>query len=318
MRILFLGTSSFAVSIFSMLVEAGYRPIALITKPDARQGRSGKLIASPVRQWYLDTPALNNIPCYQPEQASSPQFLSTVASLQPELSLIVAFGEILSPAFIELSGKLCLNVHASLLPKYRGAAPIAHVLLNGEKESGVSIINISEKVDAGAILHRESCSISPDQTAGQLEERLAQMGGEALLHLFPKIQEGNYTTLAQEEEKATLAPKLLPEDRQISWNRSVREIHNQIRALSPKPGAWSRAFFGEEEVRVKLFRSSILSQTEEKGVDYGKVIGSSSRGIEISCKRGRLLLLSLQFPGKKKMDAAQWICGCRGKFLSFL
>ena len=234
MRIIFFGTPQFSAESLKYLLERNCNIIAVVTKPDKPQGRSKEPIASPVKQLALE----KGIPLYQPNKASDPEFASILQSYEPDLFVVVAYGEIIKQNLLDMPKKGCINVHASLLPKYRGAAPIQFCLFQGEKETGVTIMHMVLRMDAGEIIKKAYLPIDDNMTAGELEQKLSVIGAKALGEVISELEKGSVPSIPQNEALATYAPKVELENCEIHWARPAKEIHNLIRGSNPEPGAW--------------------------------------------------------------------------------
>ena len=241
LKVIFFGTSSFAARILSFLTENQVNVVAVVTRPDKPSGRNLQLSPSPVKE--IAEKTLKHVPILQPLKASLPEFIEDLQRVKGDLYVVVAYGEILKQSILDLPKKGCVNIHASLLPKYRGAAPIQRCLMAGEEETGITIIEMVAAMDAGPILAQESIPIPLELTFGELEPQLCQLGAKLILDVIKKYSEGDVIKKEQDHGLATFAPKILPEDEKIHWERSAFAVNNQIRALSqnPAPGARSKS-----------------------------------------------------------------------------
>lgn len=310
MKIVFFGTSPFAAKILSFLLEDKTNSIiAVVTRPDRPQGRSLRMQPSAVKQQLLDHE--EDLPLFSPEKASTPEFANQLRSLDADLFLVVAYGEIIQQEILDIPKKGAVNIHASLLPKYRGAAPMERALLAGEHQSGITLIEMVRKMDAGPMIAQASCPISEAMNLGQLQERLLSLSCDLLTTTLPQLAAGNAVRVAQKEEEATFAPKIRAEELKIDWNRSSREIHNQIRAFSPEPGAWSSLSVNGENRRIKIFLSS-EEQTPQAAP--GTILSVDAHGWLVACGQGALRLQEVQVEGKKRLPAFQAAQGLRQIF----
>lgn len=305
LRIIFFGTPLFASEILEDLVRHGHEIVAIVTKQDKARGRSSKLLPSAVKEkahlLQLDIPIL------QPERASTKEFCNTLAAFQADVFVVVAYGEILNQSILDLPPLGCINVHASLLPKYRGAAPIERAVLNGEKESGITIIKMVLKMDAGAILHQKSFTIPEEMTAVQLRKELCNLGKEALREVLLQMKQGRLKEKEQDETKVTYAQKITKNTSQIIWEKSAEEIYNQIRALTPRPAAETVVLVGDQKFSVKVLSSKICSSEHQLAC---REISIQENGIlHIGCGQGVLELIEVQPEGRNKMSAAAWLRG---------
>lgn len=300
MRILFMGTPDFAVPSLERLIADGHDIAAVYTQPDKPKNRGMKLTPSPVKEVAL----AHQIPVVQPQKLREEGVLETLAAYQPELIVVVAYGKLLPKALIDLPPKGCINVHSSLLPKYRGAAPINWAVINGEAETGVTIMDIAEALDAGDIISQAATPIDPNEPVETLHDRLAVMGAELLSRTVVSIADGTARRIPQEDSQSTYAPMLSRELSPIDWSRSAREIHNQIRGLTPWPATTM-------ELSGSTFKVYAAEETgETTGKPAGTLVGTDKRGICMACGDGKVLrVLELQAPGKKRMKAPDYLRG---------
>ena len=300
MRIVFMGTPEFAVPSLKALVEAGHEVCGVFTQPDKPKNRGMKLQAPPVKEYALT----QNIPVFQPLKMRDGKALSILKELSPELIVVVAYGRILPVDILELPPKGCINIHASLLPKYRGSAPINWAILNGEEETGVCIQYMAEGVDTGDVIDSVITPISSEENAQQLYNRLAQMGAELICPVVTAIEQGTATATPQDHGKASHAPMLSKELSPIDWSRSARQIHDQVRGLYPWPAAVSEI----DGVRCKIIRTSICGETT--GKHPGAFVQADKKGLKVACGGGEILeILELQPDGKKAMAATAFLMG---------
>ena len=312
MKILFFGTSEFAADILRYLWEKGVQIVAVVTRPDRPFGRSLRVSPPPVKELAQQlSPAT---PLLQPEKASTPEFAEKLKSFAPDLFVVVAYGEILKKNILEIPRLGAINVHASLLPKYRGAAPIQRCLMDGCKETGVTIMEMVLEMDAGDILEVKRCNIPEEMTAGELSTALSALAAPALLDVVGRIGEGHARRTAQNPQQVTFAPKIRPEEEQIHWSDPAHKIHNQIRALAPKPGASCFVLLGGEKKRLKIRRSQMISSLSGMA---GERLSSAKDDLIIACGEGALRLLELQLEGKKTLTAGEFLRGLHAS-LSFL
>lgn len=306
MKIVFFGTPVFAADILQRLIDSSVDVAAVVTKPDRAKGRTAVPQPSAVKQ--LVVRYLPHIPLYQPEKISTPEYAALLARHRADLFVVVAFGEIIKQSLLDIPKLGCINVHASLLPKYRGAAPIQRCLMNGETESGITLMYMAKQLDAGDIIKKVSCPIDENMTAGELEQRLCHMGGEALLEVLADLSQNRIFRTPQNESEATFAPKVELEDGEVVWNKPARQIHNLIRGLSPRPGAWCYATVKGERKRLKLIGSSLL-----RGMagSPGNIVDVTKEGVVVACGEGALLISRLQLEGKREMAAGELLRGVK-------
>lgn len=301
MRIVFMGTPAFAVPSLEALTRE-HEVAGVFCQPDKPVGRhQNKLQPPPVKERALRY----GIPVCQPEKLWDGSALSILKELDPELIVVAAYGRILPDDILALPPKGCINVHSSLLPKYRGPAPINWAIINGDTESGVTIMRMASELDAGDIILQRSTPIDPEETSETLYSRLAELGGKLLLEAAARIEAGTAARIPQDPEQATLAPMLSKALSPIDWTQSAQAIHNKIRGLLPWPVASTDVISGET---MKLYRSSLPGQST--GASPGAIVSAGKEGIDIACGDGRILrILELQPPGKKKMTAAAYLAG---------
>ena len=302
MRLIFLGTPAFAVPSLSRLLEAGHEVAAVVTQPDRPAGRGKQLWKPAVKQVAEEA----GLPVIQPVAIHDPQVVSHLRRLKPEVLVVVAFGQILPRAVLEIPPRGCLNIHASLLPKYRGAAPIPWALIRGETVTGVTIMEIVEALDAGPILLQCKTSIALEDNAGTLHDRLAVLGADALLETLRAVERGEVTKTPQTEAEITYAPKLPPDIGCLEWSHSAGDLWNLVRGLAPQPGAYT--FFRGRLVRVL----GAQPLPGDPGHTAGTVVGViREAGIQVATGEGALLLTTLQPEGKRVMTAEEFSRGYR-------
>jgi len=300
-KILFMGTPGFSVPSLEGLVGSGYPVIAVVTQPDRPRGRGKRPEPSPVkiRAGELGLPVL------QPEKVRDESFLSLFRELKPDLVVLVAFGQILPREILETPPSGCVNVHPSLLPRYRGAAPIRWALIRGEEKTGVTILFMSEEVDAGDMILQEEVPVGPEDTYDSLHDRLARTGARLLVEALGKIEGGTAGPIPQDGRKATFAPKLTGDMGHINWNREGREIVNLIRGLSSQPGAY--AFIRGK--KIKIYRAAW--ERFSTGAKPGTIVAGSEKGLAVAAGDGLVYLEDVQLEGKKRMPAKDFLRGFR-------
>lgn len=300
MRILFMGTPDFAVASLSALLEAGHDICGVFTQPDKPKNRGMKLQASPVKEFAL----AHDIPVFQPLKMRDGEAMGYIQERKPELIVVAAYGRILPGDILDYPPCGCINVHSSLLPKYRGAAPINWAILNGDKTTGVTIMHMAPALDAGDIILQRETAIGPDETAPELFQRLAELGGGLLVEAVEQIAKGEATRTPQLEADATYAPMLGRELSPMDWSKDGQTLHDQVRGLLPWPCA--TAEFGG--VRCKVFSTAVLDGTTD--LAPGTVAEAGKDGIVMACGVGTLLRVKeLQPDGKKRMAAADFLRG---------
>lgn len=301
MRIVFMGTPAFAVPSLEKLIEAGHSVVGVFSQPDKPKNRGMKLLPTPVKECAL----AHGVPVFQPTKLRDGTALEQIRALDPELIVVAAYGRILPDEILNYPAKGCINVHSSLLPRYRGAAPINWAILNGDEETGVTIMHMAHDLDAGDIIDQVRTPIDPDEDAETLYGRLAGLGGELLLRVVEELGAGTARRIPQDPAQVTLAPMLSRELSPVDWSRSARQIHDQVRGLSPWPAATTDAITGDT---MKLCRTQVTGETTS--ARPGTVVSAGKQGIDIACGDGIILrTLELQAAGKKRMRAADYLRG---------
>lgn len=302
LRIIFMGTPELAaVSLGALLREPTLQILAVVTQPDRPKGRDLKLQPSPVKELALKA----GVPVLQPVKARDEQFIAELRKLQPELIAVAAFGQLLPKAILDLPRWGCLNVHTSLLPKYRGASPIQAALLNGDPETGVTIMKMDEGLDTGDILTQRSTPIRDEDNAATLHDRLAQLGAELLVETIPAYAAGQVHSRPQQHELATHVTKLKKEDGRIDWRQPARVIWNRLRAFTPWPGAFTFLPASPQPQLLKLWQAEVVSGQGTPG----EILSADKQGITIACGDGALRVTSLQREGGRRMTAGEFLAG---------
>ncbi len=310
MNIVFFGTPQFAAKVLSYLIHNNVKIVAVVSKPDKPKGRSSKLVPTPIKEVALK----EKIPIHQPEKASTDEFATILKSYRPDLFVVVAYGEIIRQHILDIPTKACINLHASLLPKLRGAAPIQRAIINGMDKTGISIMHMVKKMDAGDVIAQVECPILPNETRGELEEKLCDIGSKELLKVLHEFERDECQRSPQDETLVTMAPKIELEDCHIRWDRPSQDIHNLIRGVNPAPGAWSEVMIKDQKTRMKIFKSEISQFASET---VGKAF-SIDNELYISCDDRCLKIIELQPAGKRKMLASSWLLGVDLNKVSFL
>lgn len=300
MRILFMGTPDFAVPSLRALVEAGHTLCGAFTQPDKPKNRGMKLLPTPVKEFCL----AHNIPVFQPTKLRDGTALAQIRALAPELIVVAAYGRILPEEILDYPAKGCINVHSSLLPKYRGAAPINWAMLNGDRETGVTIMHMAAELDAGDIISQASTPIDPDETVESLHDRLAVLGAELLVKTVEQIGAGTAQRTPQDAARVTYAPMLSRELSPMDWSKPARALHDQVRGLIPWPAAVAEL----GGVRCKIFSTAVCG--DQTSAAPGTVVQASKKGLKIACGGETVLeILELQPDGKKRMAASAFLQG---------
>lgn len=299
LRIIFMGTPDFAAAILKTLIDGPDDVVAVITQPDRAKGRGKKLSAPPTK---LLAEAVG-IPVLQPTKIKTKEFHNGLLTYRPDLIVVAAYGRILPKPLLELAPLGCINVHGSLLPKYRGAAPIQWSVINGEKKVGVTIIQMDEGMDTGDMLLKAEIESAPDETAGSLYIRLADLGSDLLLKTIKGVKEGTISPVSQDHSLATTAPMLKKDDGFVDWKKDANEIECLIRGLDP----WPTAFCLLESKRLRLFSPEVLHKDSD--AQPGTVLLADKRGLLIACGTNCLLIKEIQPEGKKRMPVSSFLCG---------
>ncbi|MFH1623692.1 MAG: methionyl-tRNA formyltransferase [Pseudomonadota bacterium] len=300
MKIVFMGTPGFAIPALDLLIAGSENVVAIVTRPDRPKGRGRKLNPSPVKE----LAERKGIAVFQPEKANDDSFISQLRALIPDAIVVVAFGHILPKDILNIPRFGCINVHASLLPRYRGAAPINWALINGQNVTGVTTMLMDEGLDTGDILLQQEVEIEEGDTAESLHDKLASIGAELLLETLQRLKEGTMTPVPQDHAKATLAPMLKKGDGLIDWGKEARQISNLIRALTPWPGSFTHL----QGKILKILKGTALEE-DPKETAPGTIAGLDREGIRVSTGHGFLLITEVQLQGHKKMGVADFLRG---------
>ena len=301
MRIVFMGTPDFAVGSLQALCESGKHEIlAVVTQPDRPKGRGNKLLQTPVKEYAL----AQGLTVYQPQKVKTPEFVELLHELQPELIVVAAFGQFLSKEILELPKYGCINVHASLLPKYRGAAPIQYAIIKGEKESGVTIMQMDIGMDTGAMLDKVVVPIAENTTMGELHDVLREQGAALLLQVIDKIAAGTAVAEPQDDAQATYATLLDRSMEHIDWSKTAQEVHNLIRGFNPAPSTFTKLPNGKS---LKIWGSKMTDKNSAAAA--GTVIATGKHSFFVACGEGVLEITEVQPESKKRMPAQVFLNG---------
>ena len=308
MKTVFFGTPAFAVPTLERLLGSSHDVAGVVTQPDRPRGRGQRVSASPVKT----VAAANELPVFQPERMKNPDFVAALERLKPDLGVVAAYGKLLPDRLLELPRLGMINVHASLLPKYRGAAPIHRAVMAGERESGITIIKLVREMDAGPMLRWEAIPIAPDDTSASLEPRLAALGAELLVATIDALDEGRVIEHEQDPDQVTFAPRLTRDDGQIDWTKTAPQIHNQVRGLHP----WPHAFGYLDGVRYLLLHTCVVERPAPSSSDVPPVAGqvleaAKDRLIVAAGQRTALALLELQPEGRRPLTTRAFLAGHR-------
>ena len=301
MRIVFMGPPDFAVGSLKALCECGkHEIVGVITQPDRPKGRGNKMLMTPVKEYALE----QGYEVYQPEKVKTPEFVQILRNMQPELIVVAAFGQFLSQEILNMPKYGCINVHASLLPKYRGAAPIQYAIIKGEKESGVTIMQMDIGMDTGAMLDKVVVPIGENTTMGELHDELKEKGAQLLLEVIEKIEAGTAVAEPQNNDEATYATLLDRSMERIDWTKPAQDVHNLIRGFNPAPSTFTTLPNGKN---LKLWCSRMTDKTAD--AKPGTVVEISKRSFFVACGSGVLEITELQPESKKRMPAQVFING---------
>lgn len=305
MRIVFMGTSEFAVPSLEALVNAGHEVVAVVTQPDRPSGRGRAIHESPVKQ----LAAKLGLPVYQPQKIREQESISQIKSYAPlDVIVVAAFGQIIPQAILDIPKHGSINVHASLLPKYRGAAPIHYAIMKGETKTGVTTMLMDAGLDTGDILLMKEVEISSEETTGELEQKLAKAGAELLIETLEKLERGEITPKQQDDSQATIARSLKREQGEIDWNEPAKEIVNLIRAFSPRPGAFTKL----GKTLLKVYKARI-TDTIAEGNRPGEVVDIKKDEIIVATGEGVVSLIEVQPENRQRMSGGEYARGSRLK-----
>lgn len=299
MRIVFMGTPDFSVPALEALVEGGHEVVAAITQPDKPKGRGKAVLMTPVKEKAMEL----GIPVYQPVKVREPEFVEKLRQMKPDAIVVVAFGQILPKSILEIPRYGCVNIHASLLPKYRGAAPIQWAVIDGERESGVTTMFMNEGLDTGDMLEKEAVTLDPKETGGSLHDKLSAIGGRLILSTLKGLEDGTLKGTPQTDEGTCYAKMLKKSLGDIDWTMDAAAIERLIRGLNPWPSAYT-CLHGKT---LKIWDGDVLER--EYGVEPGTVAEVAKDRLVVQTGQGSLAIRSLQLEGKKRMDAGDFLRG---------
>lgn len=299
MKVVFMGTPDIAVPCLQKIIDEGHEVIGVVTQPDKPKGRGKKLGMSPVKELALKY----DIPVYQPIRARDDEFVQTLKHLNPELIVVVAFGQILPKAILDIPKLGCINVHVSLLPKYRGAAPINWVIINGEQKTGVTTMYMDEGLDTGDMILKSEVDLDDNITAGELHDKMMEIGADTLKQTMDLIEKGCAPRETQNHDEFSYAPIMNKSLGNIKWNNSAKEIHNLVRGVNPWPSAYT-IYNGDT---MKIWKTEVLSERSDK--TPGTILKVDKDGIRISTEDNIILVKEIQMPGKKRVLVSEYIKG---------
>lgn len=299
MKIVFMGTPNIAVGCLQKIIDEKHEILGVVTQPDKPVGRGKKMGMPPVKELALKY----DIPVYQPIKARDEEFVQVLRELNPDLIVVVAFGQILPKSILDIPKLGCVNVHVSLLPKYRGAAPINWVIINGEEKTGVTTMYMDEGLDTGDMILTEEFDLDDEITAGELHDKMKDRGADVLIETLKQIEKGTAHRIPQNHEEFTYAPMMNKALGEINWSKSAREIHNLVRGVNP----WPSAYTTYEGSTMKVWKTEVLNETSDK--EPGTILKVDKDGIRISTKDNVVLVKEIQMPGKKRVLVSEYIKG---------
>ena len=300
MRVIFMGTPDFATGTLEEIVLAGHEVVGVVTQPDKPKGRGKNLMPTPVKEVAMKY----NLPVYQPKKVREPEFVEVLRDLKPDVMVVAAFGQIISKEILEMPKYGCINVHASLLPAYRGAAPIQWAVINGDKESGVTIMQMDEGIDTGDMIEKVVVPIAEDETGGSLFDKLSQAGAKLCVKVLQDLGDGKAVREKQPEESTTPYARMIDKKMgAIDWEKPAKEIEQLIRGLNPWPSAYTRL----QGKTLKIWKAEVLLEHSQEAP--GQITEVTKDSIVVQTGQGRLKILELQLEGKKRMDAASFLRG---------
>jgi methionyl-tRNA formyltransferase len=306
-RLIFLGTGDFALPAFEHLVETGHEVAALVTQPDRPQGRKQEVVPAPIKR----AAEARGIPVFQPEDVNAPESLERLREIGPDLLVTAAYGQILSADLLSIPRLGGINLHGSVLPSYRGASPVARAIQNGDTTTGVTIIRMTPRIDAGGMIAIARTEIGPDETAGELEGRLARLGAPLVAEAIAAMAAGPVPLLPQDKARVTRAPKLRKEDGLIDWSRTAKAVHDHVRAMQPWPVAsttWHpRPATGKKPMRIIVHRTAV----EDGRGRPGEVIEAAGDRLVVAAGEAAVRLMVVQLEGKKPASSADFLRGHR-------
>ena len=305
MKIVFMGTPDFAVGALEALIEAGHEITCVVTQPDKAQGRSGKLVASPVKQCAL----AHEIPVFQPVRIKKPEEVAVLKQYEADVYIVAAFGQILSREILDIPKYGCINIHASLLPKYRGASPIQHVIIDGEEKTGVTIMQMDAGLDTGDMLYKKEVIIEDTDTFETLHDKLMDIGGEAIVEALPLLMEGKLTPEKQNGEESCYASLITKDMGRLDFSKEAVVLDRQIRGMNP----WPSAYTSYQGKQLKVWKAVPVTEEEIENADFqsGSICKVGKDFVEVRCGMGGLRVLELQLEGKKRMSTHDFLLGVK-------
>ena len=300
MRVIFMGTPDFATGTLEEIVKAGHEVVGVVTQPDKPKGRGKTMMPTPVKETALKY----NLPVYQPKKVREPEFVELLRSLKPDVMVVAAFGQIITKEILEMPKYGCINVHASLLPAYRGAAPIQWAVINGDEESGVTIMQMDEGIDTGDMIEKAVVPIAEDETGGSLFDKLSHTGAKLCVKVLKDLEEGTAVGEKQPEESTTPYAKMIDKKMgEVDWKKSAKEIEQLIRGLNPWPSAYTKV----HGKTLKLWKAKVLLETSQ--MKPGQIVKVTKDSLAVQTGQGMLEIQELQLEGKKRMDTSSFLRG---------
>lgn len=313
MRVVFMGTPDFSVGTLKALAAAGHEIVGVVSQPDKPKGRGKNLQPTPVKEAAMEL----GLPVYQPKKVRDPEFLEVLKELNPEVIVVVAFGQLIPKSILELAPYGCINVHASLLPKYRGAAPIQWVVIDGEAETGVTIMRMDEGLDTGDMISKVTVPVLADETGGSLFDKLSEAGAKLLVETLPSLEDGTAVFEKQPEESPTAYAGMIKKSMgDLDWTRPAEELERLIRGLNPWPSAYTKM----DGKTLKIWKAQVLEEEREEDHMPGTVLLTDQQEFMVQTGKGILKITELQLEGKKRMDTSSFLRGYHlegGKVLPF-
>lgn len=300
MKIVFMGTPEFAVPSLNMLLEEGYEIAAVVTQPDKPKGRGNKMAAPPVKEFAIK----HGINVLQPSKIKTTEFVDQIKAIGPDLLVTAAYGKILSKELLEVPSLGCINVHGSLLPAYRGAAPINWAVINGEELTGITTMFTDVGLDTGDMLLKKEIAIEPDMSVGELHDKMSILGAEVLKDTLVELNRGALKRIPQKDAESSYAPIMTKELGLIDWSKTAKEIHNLVRGTDPWPGAYTFL----NGMRIRIWRT-VLEAHNEIGHACGEIVEVDSKGIFVKCSEGYVLIKEVQVDSSKRMNVSDYIRG---------
>lgn len=303
MKVLFMGTPDFAVGALEAIIQAGHEVVCVVTQPDKPKGRSGQMQFSPVKECALK----HNLPVFQPERIKRPEAVEELKKYDAQVFVVAAFGQIVSREILDMPPYGCINIHASLLPKYRGASPIQQAVLDGEEKSGVTIMQMEDGIDTGDILYQKEIWLDPKETGESLFDKLSVLGAEAIVEALPLLEAGKLTPVKQDESKATHVKMISKTQGIINWAEESVVIERKIRGLN----SWPSAYTYYKGKQLKIWDADVVSLPVEDEVKPGTVVAVDKESITVRTGDGQLAIRQLQLEGKKRMSTHDFLLGCQ-------